>query len=155
MPASDKIDALDKIIEYGYYGGANTATGLNVNEYTALQSVAVLACVRILAETIASLPLKVYERQAKGRRLATDHHLYPILHKRPNPEMSSYKFKETLQGHLCTWGNAYSEIEWNMSNGTVKALWPLRPDRMTVTRENGKLWYVYRLPDGRTVGLPA
>jgi len=155
MPASDKIDALDKIIEYGYYGGANTATGLNVNEMSALRSIGVFACVQILSRGLATPPLKLFERLKPGRREAEELNLYYLLHDQPNPEMSSYKWRETKQGHLSTWGNAYSEIEWDMSSGTVKALWPLRPDRMQVTREKGKLWYVYTLPNGERVGLPA
>lgn len=150
------ISDLDSIIEHGYYGPPNTATGININEMSALRSIGVLSCVQILSRGLATPPLKIFERLNPGRQEASGLNLYHLLHDQPNPEMSSYKWRETKQGHLSTWGNAYSEIEWNMSDGTIKALWPLRPDKMEVSREkNGRLWYVYTLPNGKKVGLPA
>jgi len=135
--------------------GRAAATGVMVTEGTALYSTAVWACVRLLAETTASLPLPVYRRlKPRGKERASDHHLYDILHNAPNPEMSSFSFREALQGHLATWGNAYAEIEW-AGNGQVKALWPLRPDKMRVARQDGEIKYVYMLPDGTQVVLSA
>lgn len=139
--------------------GWMTATGLHVTPETALQITAVFACVRVLAETVASLPLPVYRRlENGGKERARDFYLYPILHDLPNTEMTSFELRETLMGHLGTWGNAYAEIELRPGYGRAKALWPLRPDRMRVRRRNRNLQYVYRLPDkvgGRTVVLPA
>lgn len=137
-------------------GGTASTSGVYVSETTALNATAVLACVKILAETVASLPLPVYQRlQPRGKQRATNHPLYSLLHDQPNPEMTSFVFREALQGHLGTWGNAYAEIEWDMKRGWPKALWPLRPDRMQVKRENGKIIYIYRLPDGTQAKLPA
>jgi len=135
-------------------GGWSTATGVDVSPSTALQVTAVFACVRILAETVASLPLPVYRRlENGGKARAPDHYLYTILHDLPNPEMTSFELREVMMGHVCTWGNAYAEIEFDRA-GRVRALWPLRPDRMTVKRVNGRLQYIYKLskPDsqGRT-----
>ena len=138
------------------YFGKATASGVNVSETTALNTTAVYACVSLLAETVASLPLPVYRRlQPRGKERALDHYLYKLLHDAPNPEMSSYQFREVLQGHLGTWGNAYAEIEWDERTGRIRALWPLRPDCMKVKREQGKLTYTYRLPDGIEARLPA
>lgn len=126
-------------------GGYDTAAGRSVTPESSLQVIAVFACVRILAETVASLPLPVYRRLPNGGKArAPQHYLYSILHDLPNPEMTSFELRETLMGHLCTWGNAYAEIEIDRA-GRVVALWPLRPDRMTVKRESGKLVYRYRL----------
>lgn len=133
-------------------GGGRSAAGVSVSANTALQSATVFACVRILAETVASLPLIVYRRLGRGKERAADHYLYPILHDQPNPEMSSFEFREALMGHLALWGNAYAEIERDGA-GRVVALWPLRPDRMSVARENGLLIYRYRLGNGE-VTLP-
>ena len=109
--------------------GKKSAAGIRVHEGNALQNVAVYACVRILAETIASLPLPVYRRlNPRGKERAYNHHLYRLLHDSPNPEMSSFNFRETLQGHLALRGNAYSEIDWDVRNGRIKGLWPLCPD---------------------------
>lgn len=136
-------------------GGTETASGVYVNENTALNATGVLACVKIISQTVASLPLPVYERlQPRGKRRAIDHPLYSLLHDQPNPEMTSMIFRETLQGHLCTWGNAYAEIQWG-ANGWPVALWPLRPDKMLVKRIEGKITYIYRLPTGVDVKIPA
>jgi len=127
-------------------GGYDTASGVDISPSTALQITAVFACVRILAETVASLPFPVYRRMTDGgKRRAMEHPLYAILHDLANSEMTSYDLRETMMGHLCTWGNAYAEIEIDRA-GRVRGLWPLRPDRMTVKRENGRLRYLYRLP---------
>lgn len=84
------------------FGG--TASGKVVNERTAMQTSAVYACVRILAESIAVLPLRVYERTADGGKTAApDHPLYRLLHDEPNREMTSFVFRETLMSHLLLW----------------------------------------------------
>jgi HK97 family phage portal protein len=134
-------------------GGGRSAAGVSVSAESALRNMTVAACVRILAETVSSLPLLVYRRRERGKERAPDHPLYRILHDQPNSEMSSFEFRETLMGHLALWGNAYAEIERD-GGGRVAALWPLRPDRMKVTRENGALVYRYRLSAGEEVALP-
>lgn len=134
-------------------GAAKSASGVSVTPASALQSSAVFACVRVLSETVASLPLQVYRRLAGGgKERASEHYLYPLLHDLPNPEMTSFEFRETLMGHLLLWGNAYVEKEMDKS-GRVIALWPLRPDKMQVKREQGELRYIYTLPEGNQVIL--
>lgn len=134
-------------------GRISTAAGVNVTPTKALQYSAVFGCVRILAETVAQLPLPVYERLPNGgKRKATQHHLYSLLHDLPNPEMTSFELRETLMGHLGTWGNAYAEIEYDRA-GRPLGLWPLRPDRTTPERVNGNLIYNTTLPTGETVPL--
>lgn len=130
-----------------------TAAGVDVNHNTALQSMAVFACIRILAETSAMLPLLYYERlENGGKRRAIDQRLYEVLHRLPNPEMTSIELRETLMGHVGLLGNAYAEIEFG-NDGHVRGLWPLRPDKTKPERRNGKLVYVVTLPIGK-VGLP-
>jgi phage portal protein, HK97 family len=120
-----------------------TTSGKTVNERTALQTTAVYACVRILSETIASLPLHVYRYTEGGKAKDTEHVLYTLLHDEPNPDMTSFVFRETLMSHLLIWGNAYSQILRDRS-GQVIGLYPLLPDQMRVHRsEKGKLFYVY------------
>ena len=109
---------------------------------------AVYACVRVLSETIASLPLHVYRRTGQGKEKAMDHNLYYLLHDEPNREMTSFVFRETLMGHLLLWGNAYAQIIKD-GRGKVIGLYPLLPDRMEVGRnEKGELYYRY-LKDSR------
>lgn len=125
--------------------GMETSAGIDISEEGALNATAVMACVRILAESVASLPLITYRRLADGGKgRAINHSLYRILHDAPNPEMTSFQWRETMMGHLCLWGNAYSEIVTDQA-GRVKELWPLRPDRMRVARENDELKYYYKI----------
>lgn len=127
------------------WGLGETAAGIAIDESSALSIGVVYACVRIIAENVASLPLILYRRVAGGgKERATDHALYTLLHDAPNPEMTALEMRETLTAHICTWGNGYAEIESD-SSGQVRALWPLRPDRMRVERVNGALVYRYRL----------
>ena len=128
--------------DFRYLFGPSTS-GKNVNEFTAMQTTAVYACVRILSETLAALPLQLYRYTAGGKERVYDHPLYHILHDEPNPEMTSFIFRETLMTHLLLWGNAYAQVIRN-GKGEVVALYPLMPDRMTVDRDkNGHLYYKY------------
>lgn len=127
--------------------GGKTAAGVDVSETKALQSTAVYACVKLLSETIATLPLFLYQRlKPRGKERAQNHDLYHILHDSPNPEMSSADFRGSLQGHIELWGNAYAEIEYD-KNSRLRALWPLRPDRVKVGRITGKIITEQNLPD--------
>ena len=128
---------------YSFFFGGSTA-GKRVNERSAMQMTAVYSCVRILAEAVAGLPLHLYRyKEDGGKEKALDHPLYLLLHDEPNPEMSSFVFRETLMTHLLLWGNAYAQIIRN-GKGEVIALYPLMPDRMTVDRDSkGQLYYEY------------
>lgn len=120
-----------------------TTSGKAVNEFTAMQTTAVYACVRILSETLAALPLQLYRYTDKGKERVYRHSLYRLLHDEPNPEMTSFIFRETLMSHLLIWGNAYAQIIRD-ALGRIIALYPLRPDRMSVYRdEQGNIRYVY------------
>lgn len=129
---------------YRFYLGQSTS-GKMVNERSAMQMTAVYSCVRVLGEAIAGLPLHLYRYKADGsKEKATDHPLYRILHDEPNPEMSSFVFRETMMSHLLLWGNAYAQIIRN-GKGEVLGLYPLMPNRMTVDRdEKGNLYYAYQ-----------
>lgn len=129
---------------YTFFMGGSTS-GKSVTERSAMQMTAVYACVRILAEAIAELPLHLYRyTDAGGKEKAIDHPLYLLLHDEPNPEMSSFVFRETLMTHLLLWGNAYAQIIRN-GKGEVVALYPLMPNKMTVDRdEKGQLYYSYQ-----------
>jgi len=128
---------------YTFFLGGSTS-GKAVTERSAMQMTAVYSCVRILAEAIACLPLHLYRyTDGGGKEKAIDHSLYRILHDEPNPEMSSFIFRETLMTHLLLWGNAYAQVIRNGKNEVV-ALYPLMPNRMTVDRdEKGQLYYQY------------
>lgn len=136
---------VDKAADAGYsFLFGRTTSGKPVNERTAMQTTAVYACVRILAEAVASLPLHVYEYQDDGgKKLVHDHPLYYLLHDEPNSEMTSFVFRETLMSHLLIWGNAYAQIIRDGA-GRVLGLYPLLPDKMDVQRDDrGNIYYVY------------
>lgn len=132
---------------YSFFLGG-TASGKYVTERSAMQMTAVYCCVRILSEAVASLPLQFYRyTDDGGKEKAVEHPLYFLLHDEPNPEMTSFIFRETLMTHLLLWGNAYSQIIRN-GKGEVVALYPLMPDRMKVDRdEHGRLYYEYTVYD--------
>ena len=122
----------------------STTSGKLVNEQTAMQTTAVYACVRILSEAVAGLPLHIYRYRADGgKERIPQHPLYSLLHDEPNSEMTSFVFRETLMSHLLLWGNAYAQVVRN-GRGQVIALYPLLPNKMDVSRAaNGELLYTY------------
>ena len=128
---------------YAFFMGGSTA-GKAVNERSAMQMTAVYACVRILSEAIAGLPLHLYKYGCDGsKEKAVEHPLYFLLHDEPNKEMTSFVFRETLMTHLLLWGNAYAQVIRN-GKGEVIALYPLMPNRMEVNRtDKGQLYYQY------------
>ena len=128
---------------YTFYMGGSTS-GKRVTEQSAMQMTAVYSCVRILSEAVAGLPLHLYKYNDNGgKEKAIEHPLYRILHDEPNPEMTSFIFRETLMTHLLLWGNAYAQIIRN-GKGEIVALYPLMPSKMKVDRDDkGVLYYEY------------
>lgn len=123
-----------------------TSAGRPVTERSAMQMTAVYSCVRILAEAIAGLPLHVYRyKDGGGKEKALEHPLYRLLHDEPNPEMTSFVFRETLMTHLLLWGNAFAQVVRN-GLGEVIGLYPLQPNRMSVGRDldSKALYYEYQ-----------
>ena len=127
------------------FNGGRTDAGIRVSEMTALQVSTVLACVRLISSTIGSLPFHVYELlstgKRPGKRIAIEHGVYDLLRWEPNPEMTAFTFRQTLQAHLLLWGNGYAEIQRDAGNRPV-AIWPRNPSRIRpVRRVDGKLAY--------------
>ena len=129
-----------------FFGG--TTSGKAVTERSAMQMTAVYSCVRILSEAIAGLPIHLYRYGEGGsKEKAINHPLYFLLHDEPNPEMTSFVFRETLITHLLLYGNAYAQIIRN-GKGEVIALYPLMANRMSVDRDDkGHLYYQYQMQD--------
>ena len=138
-------------------GGRETASGVHVDEEKALTYTAVFACARILAEGVASLPWPVYRRlKPRGKTRAPEHRLYKLLHDAPNPETTSFQWREAMMMNAVLWGNAYSEIEYDNAERPLH-LWPIAAKRVKVTRPDSKgpLVYEVRLPKGGVTKLPA
>ena len=120
-------------------------SGERVDEKSAMQIATVYACVRLLAETVAGLPLHLYRSMDGGsaKERATDHPLYKLLYRQPNPEMTSFSFREVMMTHLLLWGNCYAQIVRDGKNG-VLGLYPLLPENMEIDRdEKGQIFYIY------------
>jgi HK97 family phage portal protein len=131
----------DPALRKYFGGGGDTATGVPVSEYTALNYSAVWSAVNLIAGDVGSLPLVLFRTDGDQHKRYTTHPLYRILHDAPNPEMSSLTLRQTLQAHALTWGNGYAEIERD-AVGRPKHLWPITPDRVTPFRDgNGSLAY--------------
>lgn len=115
----------------------------------AMQIAVVLACVRVLAESVAMLPLEVRAREGRGSRAASELPLYTLLHDLPNPEMTSADMRMALMGHLGSWGNAYCQKVPDRTGRWIE-LWPLAPNRTTPYRSrDGTLLYKHRDASGR------
>lgn len=132
--------------------GGPTMTGVNVSEDSALSFSAVWACIRIISETLAMLPLHLYRRVPDGRRyrreLVSDHPGYRLVQIAPNDEMTPMVFRETVQAHLLGYGNGYALIR-RRNDMTPIALDPLLPDRTRPARvPSGRLAYKTRQDDG-------
>ena len=128
-----------------------SGSGKPVNAQTAIQLSAVYACVRVISETVASLPLGVYEATDDGSQKATDHSLYFLLHDEPNSEMTSFVLREVMLAHLLLYGNSYCQILRSGRN-QITGLYPLLPDHMEVDRDkNGTLTYTYSTSTGQRV----
>jgi HK97 family phage portal protein len=136
--------------DYGFARGSSS--GVRVTSENALTSTVVLACVRVLAETVASLPLHVYERLSNGGRQRYQGWLDQLLSITPNAWMTSFEWLETSMVHAGLYGACYSEIVPGPA-GSISELLPLHPSRMKAERiENGRLRFTYTEPNGsRTV----
>ena len=123
-----------------------TSSGIRVSADNALRVAAVYASVRILAETMASLPFVLYrQRPDGGKDKVTDHWLYRLFAKRPNRYQNPYEWREMLQGHLALRGNAYNRIVAD-STGEIVELLPIHPDRIKMELLPGGD-YRYRVTD--------
>ena len=133
-------DKLSHAMQFGY--GA-TPAGKTVNPRSAVQISAVYACVRVIAETIASIPFHYYKKDRDGRARISGESLDFILHSEPNPEMTSFSWRETMMTHLLLWGNSYNQIIRDGA-GRVVAIYPLLPELMDVDRDpDGSIVYEY------------
>ena len=138
-------DVRDNVRDSGtlfVFGRANS--GEQVDEKSAMQIATVYACVRLLAESVAQLPLHLYRVTGDdGQEKAKNHPLYRILYREPNPEMTSFSFWEAVMTHLLLWGNAYAQVVRDGKN-SILGLYPLLPENVEIDRtEKGELYYIY------------
>lgn len=119
--------------------------GVYVTEDAALRDATVWACVQYLTRAVGQLPWRVFQEAPNGNAALAEgidaQQLDWLLHHRPNPEMGSFTWRQSMLGMALLWGNAYAEIQWNRRN-TAFALWPIHPSRVVPRRDlNGTLFY--------------
>lgn len=137
----------------GSVSASKSSSGMLVTPETAMGIGAIRACVTLLAESIAQLPCELYQRDEKGgRRRATDHPLYDVIHSQPNRKDTSFEYYEQQQGVLGLEGNSYSLIDRH-GNGDIAELIPINPNKVIVLKGPDGMPY-YELPDlGETVPM--
>ena len=157
--ASERV-VNDLTLEEAFREGMQASyTGRYVSAESSLQVSTVYSCVRVLADNIAQLPLKLYRRDSQGQRSeARDHPLWALFHRRPNPLTTAYRWKQTLFSGVLLRGNDYNEIEY-AGNGFPAALWQLRADAMSARLQRREPVYRYtaQMEDPQSVNgvLPA
>jgi len=135
--------------------GRAVSSGVNVTENSSLYSTAVFASVRLLGGTIASLPLPVYRRlEPRGKARQQRRPEYKLLHDRPNPEVSSFQWRQTGIAHQLLYGDWFNELVYE--RGNIKEIWPIPPWRVKVEHNpKGDVFYEVSLPDGGTATIPS
>ncbi len=147
---SDPINPKDWLLKY-LFSGFKTFSGRSVNAESSVENTAVLACVRIISETVASLPLNLYREMEKGgKERAKQHYLFRLLKYRPNSYMTAFNFWETAVTHILLYGNVYIFIErFKDLRGTIKALHIRKPEKISVRQdEDGEILYRYSVSGG-------
>jgi len=135
---------------YDLLVGSHSYAGPVVNTDTAMRYSAVYACVRIISESIASLPLVLYRRNGRNKERAITHPIYKVLHDMANPYMTAFEWRELVFAHVCLTGNHWSEVVRDQGTGAVLELKPLDPNRMEkYEKTNQGIRWLYRDEENR------
>jgi HK97 family phage portal protein len=126
------------------FGARRSTAGVSVTPENSLEVTAVWGAVRVLSSAIAALPLHTYRHTDAGKDRAREHSTDSLLGFRPNPEMSSFEWRELVMAHCLLFGNAYCEIERN-ARGEPIALWPIYPTHVRQERIGDRRVYVVRV----------
>lgn len=138
---------------YALHGGGEPSySGKTVTHETALNHSVVWACARILSETLAGLPLQLFERMENGKDVARRHPVYRVIHDAPNDEATAFEWREIMTLHCSLWGNAFAKVIRQPSGRLVGLMNPWHPAAVTVKRdEQGRIVYEVREDSGETV----
>ncbi|KRU14807.1 phage portal protein [Bacillus pumilus] len=137
---STTIDGFSQLINL--FGGRETASGERVSESNSLVQPDIFACVNVLSDDIAKLPIHTFKKDGQGVNRNPNHPSAYAIYARPNPYMTAYVWKKLMMTQVLTWGNAYSMIEFG-AHGFPENLYPLRPDATNayIHPESGMIWY--------------
>lgn len=130
------------------YGGRASRSGATVNAATALEVSTVLACCRVVANGVAQVPWPLFQEEGDKRRKATDHSLYPLLHRLPNRWQTSFEFRETIMFHVLLGYNAYVFVNRVGIARKIVELIPIEPGRVEV-RQLADQSLEYKVSDGK------
>jgi HK97 family phage portal protein len=136
------------------FGVGDSWSGVTVTEEGAMNLSTVYACVRVVSDAMAALPLILYTVSDKGKKRASTHPTYPVLKEQPNAWMTSFEYRNAKFLHLLLWGNHYSEIEHDPESGQVTGLFPIPPKRVRKYMEGGRLWYEVTVEGLPNVKIP-
>lgn len=140
----------DPVIASWYADGGANVTGVDVTPDNARECPEVDACISLNEDTIATVPLDLFEKVSDGeRKPASDHPLHVLLHDTPNEWQTSADFRQMMEGYRETHGNAYARIIPGVT-GFPSALEPVHPNDMRPIRQNGKVWYAWSQIDAPT-----
>lgn len=131
-------------------GAAQNATGITVTPLRALGVASVFACVRVVADTVGTLPLEVMQQRGRAKRPAPGHRLYSVLHDMPNDDMTSTDMRCAMQANLSLRSNCYAEILRDVDGDPV-GLYPVESQRVTMYRDSTTRRIKYRLDNGTTL----
>lgn len=130
--AMTEMEQYVQMIQRGGFNPSNS--GKSITPTTAMQCSAVFACVNVISQTLAQLPLNLYRRTTKGKELAKDHPLFYLMAMKPNRFHNSYNYRQFSTAHMCLRGNAYS-FKNKVSGGRIYELVPLHPDSVSVLQD--------------------
>ena len=133
--------------------GAQSASGENVTEHTALTYSAYFNAISLISGTIGAMPLNLMQGKGNTKRVADDRVMHGVMHDAWNPYMTAMAGRECLQAHVLGWGNGYAEIVRN-GYGDLKELWPITPNRVSPVMVENKIYYRLQMPDKVSVVLP-
>jgi HK97 family phage portal protein len=133
-------------------GNVPTAAGMDIDEASAMNCSAVWQAINLLSSSVASLPVQVFDYESSGedddQSIATNHPVYRLLNRQPNPDMTPFTFHEIGTAHALSWGNGYSYIERveDTPDAPPVALWPMMPNQVTPARRpgTGDIYYEFR-----------
>jgi HK97 family phage portal protein len=136
MRASGAPGPEDDVWYQNQIGAGVAASGALVTADSAMRISAVFACVKVLAESVAMLPLVVYDKDMGRETPAANHPLHRLLARAPNEWQTSFQFRLMMMYHLALRGNAFAFKDMNYA-GIITRLIPFHPDRVRVYRLPG------------------
>ena len=136
------------------WGVGSTWAKVSVGEQTQMRIAAAYSAIRLIAETVGTMPLHLYRKTGKGRVRATDHPLYELVRNQPNPNMTAVEWKETMAVSLATLGQSYNYVGRFTSTGRIYSIQPIHKNRCRPEiKPDGSIVYHYTTLQGRRVDL--